>query len=128
MDDECVLHEIDHAVEEARETADARAVAVGEKEQRHHRPERDAPTLRHMEEPQLMQHNRQREHECDIDEHARRETDAAHLQIAEDEDEHGKQGEEAGRLCQQLSSAFHKCVHRDLLDRKTFWGRDFGIL
>ena len=102
MDDECVLHEIDHAVEEAGKAANPCAVTVGEKEQRHHCSERDTAALRHMEQPQLVEHNRQREHESDIDEHTRCELDAAHMQIAEDEDENGEQCEEAGRLCQQL--------------------------
>ena len=102
MDDECVLHEIDHAVAKAGKAADACAVAIGEKEQRHHRPERDTAALRHMEQPQLVEYNRQREHESDIDEHTRGELDAAHMQIAEDEHENSEQCEEAGRLCQQF--------------------------
>jgi len=87
----------------------------------HHRPERDTAALRHMEQPQLVEHNRQRKHERDIDEHARCELDAAHLQIAEDEDEHGKQGEETGRLSEQFCHALDECVHRNLLVWCT-WG------
>jgi hypothetical protein len=68
-----------------------------------------------MEESQLMEHDRQRQHERDIDEHACREADAAHLQIAEDEDEYGEQREKTGRLRQQLCCVLDECIHENLL-------------
>ena len=118
MKDECVLHEVYHTVEEPCKTADTCAVAIGEKEQRHHCSERDAAALRHVKEPQLMENNGQRQHQRDIDEHTRREPDAAHLQIAKDEDEYGEQCEETRRLCEQLGSALNNSVHGDLLDER----------
>ena len=115
MHDKGVLHEIYHAVDEPRETADACAIPIGEEEQRHHRPERHAAALRHVEYAQLMEHDRQCQHEGDIDEHACREMDAAHLQIAEDEDEYCEQREKTGWLCQQLCCVLDECIHENLL-------------
>ena len=117
VQDECILHEVHHAVEEARETADARPVTVGEKEEGNHPADGDAPALRHVKDAQLMQYDREREHQCDVDEHVGREVNAPHLQIAEDQDEYGEQRKETGRLRDQIGSTFHECVHGDLL-----WG------
>ena len=113
--DERILHEVYHAVDEAREAANARSIPIGEEEQGHHRPECHAAALRHVEKAQLMEYDGQREHERDIDEHVRREADAAHLQIAEDEDEYGEQREEAGRLRRKFRRAIDECIHENLL-------------
>ena len=103
MDDEGVLDDVDEAVEEAGERADAGPIAVREQEQRDHGTERDTAALRHVEDADLVQHDRQREHQRDIDDRARCQADVARVEPAEDQHERAEHGKARCRRGEKFS-------------------------
>lgn len=103
MHDERVLDDVDESVEEAGERADAGPIAVREQEQRDHGTERDTAALRHVEDADLVQHNRQREHQRDIDDRARCQADVARVEPAEDQHERAEHGKARCRRGEKFS-------------------------
>ena len=100
MQDVRVLNHIDEAEEEAAQGTDARSVAVGKQQQRHHAAERDAAALGHVIETDLMQDDGEAEHQGDVDDEMNAEFDAPHAQHAEDEGQHAQQSQHAGGRCE----------------------------
>lgn len=54
-----ILEEIQHAADKAGKHAHTGAEAVRDQEQGHHRTDRDASSLRHVKEAELLKQNRQ---------------------------------------------------------------------